>query len=251
MFLYARLNEDGQMKPWLQRHCGDDAPRAICALAPKLPDNSQRLLWAADSPLRKAVWNRDANKMGWDVISAMDTANKGAISEAPFRFIRTSASATVRQFLAFAPLDDECPVTCRTGGGGVEQTLRQFRPASVPALDASLQVTDRTPKAIIRAIMIPIAAVALLLLPLAGWEAWRRRDRDALTLIVAVFTALVTNAALAGALSDVHDRYQSRIVWLAPLALFLLIARWNIFGLLRTKIANAGRGAVLPAVAER
>jgi hypothetical protein len=157
----------------------------------------------------------------------------------------------VRQFLAFAPLDDECPVTCRTGGGGVEQTLRQFRPASVPALDASLQVTDRTPKAIIRAIMIPIAAVALLLLPLAGWEAWRRRDRDALTLIVAVFTALVTNAALAGALSDVHDRYQSRIVWLAPLALFLLIARWNIFGLLRTKIANAGRGAVLPAVAER
>lgn len=251
MFLYARLNEDGQMKPWLQRHCGHDAPEAICALAPKLPDNSQRLLWAPDSPLRKAVWNRDANKMGWDVIAAMDQANMGAIAEDPFRFLRSSASATVRQFLTFAPLDDLCPATCRTGGGGVEQTLRQFRPGSVPALDASLQVTDRTPKGIVRAIMIPVAALALLLLPLAGWEAWRRRDREAITLVVAVFTALLTNAALTGALSDIHDRYQSRIVWLAPLALFLLIARWNIVGLLRTRIANPSRGPGLLAVAER
>lgn len=250
MFLYARLNEDGQMKPWLQRHCGHDAPKVICALAPKLPGNSQRLLWAADSPLRKAVWNRDANKMGWDVIAAMGKANAAAIAEAPFRFLRTSASATARQFVTFAPLDDECPVTCRTGGGGVEQTLRQFRPGSVPALDASLQVTGRTPKAIVRAVMTPVAALALLLLPLAGWQAWRRRDREALTLVVAVFTALVTNAALAGALSDVHDRYQSRIVWLAPLALFLLIARWNIVGALRTRIANRYRGAVPLDVAE-
>jgi hypothetical protein len=112
-------------------------------------------------------------------------------------------------------------------------------------------VTDRTPKGIVRAIMIPVAALALLLLPLAGWEAWRRRDREAITLVVAVFTALLTNAALTGALSDIHDRYQSRIVWLAPLALFLLIARWNIVGLLRTRIANPSRGPGLLAVAER
>lgn len=251
MFLYARLNQDGQMRPWLQKHCGHDAPKVICALAPKLPDDSQRLLWAADSPLRKAVWSRDRNKIGWDVIAAMDIANKGAIAQAPLRFVQTSAKATVRQFLAFAPLDDECPVTCRTGGGGVEQTLQQFRPGSVPALDASLQVTDRTPKAVIRAIMTPACALALLLLPLAGWQAWRRRDRAALTLILAVFTALVTNAALAGALSDVHDRYQSRIVWLAPLAVFLLVARWNWVPALRTKVANRGRGATPLAVAER
>jgi len=251
MFLYARLNQDGQIKPWLQRHCGHDAPEAICALAPKLPDNSQRLLWAADSPLRQVVWKLDSNKIGWDVIAAMDIANKGAIAQAPFRFVRNSAKATVRQFLSFAPLDDECPATCRTGGGGVEQTLQQFRPGSVPALDSSLQVTDRTPKAIIRAIMTPVAALALLLLPLAGWQAWRRRDRESFTFVLAIFTALVTNAALAGALSDVHDRYQSRIVWLAPLALFLLIARWNIAGVLRTAIANRCRAAGRLKLAQR
>jgi hypothetical protein len=141
--------------------------------------------------------------------------------------------------VSFAPLDDECPVTCRTGGGGVQQTLQKYRPASVAALDASLQVTDRTPKALIRAIMMPISAIALLLLPVAGWIAWRRRDRESFTLVLAVSAGLVTNAALAGALSDVHDRYQSRIVWLAPFALFLLCARWNLVRPVREWVAGA------------
>jgi hypothetical protein len=253
MFLYARLTEDGLMKPWLDRHCGRGAPEVICALAPKLPHNSQRMLWAQSSALRSAIWNRDPKKMGWGVVQAMDVANKGAIAEEPVRFALNSIAAAARQFVTFAPLDDECPVTCRTGGGGVEQTLQAFRAGSVPALDSSLQVTDRTPKALIRAIMIPIAAIALLLLPLAAWQGWRRRDGEALTLVLAISAALVTNAAVAGALSDVHDRYQSRIVWLAPFAIFLLIARWNVIGRTRALLTSrAGRSLGSPlTMAER
>jgi hypothetical protein len=86
--------------------------------------------------------------------------------------------------------------------------------------------------------MVPVAALALLLLPLAGWQAWRRRDGEALTLVLAISAALIANTAVAGALSDVHDRYQSRIVWLAPLAIFLLIARWNVIGSIRARLAS-------------
>jgi hypothetical protein len=96
------------------------------------------------------------------------------------------------------------------------------------ALDSSRQVTDTMPKKLIRAVQIPIAAISLILLPFALAAAWRRRDRDMLTLAAAVVVALMVNAALAGALSDVHDRYQSRIVWLAPFLLFLLCARWHL-----------------------
>lgn len=228
MFLYARMNEDGLIKPWLQRHCGRDAPQAICALAPKLPDDSQQLLWAKDSPLRTAVWNSDRTKMGWNVIHAMDVATKGALAQSPGRFAANSVSAGARQFVTFAPLDDECPVTCRTGGGNVEKMLARYRPASLAALDQSMQVTDRTPKQVIRMVMIPVAAIALILLPFAAWAAWRRRDRDTFSLVLAVSAALVANAGLAGALSDIHDRYQSRIVWIAPFAIFLVCARWKL-----------------------
>ena len=78
----------------------------------------------------------------------------------------------------------------------------------------------------IRAVTTPIAGFALITLPFLGIAAWRRRDQAAAGLVAAVGAALIVNALLAGALSDVHDRYQSRMVWLAPFVLGLLAARW-------------------------
>jgi hypothetical protein len=37
-----------------------------------------------------------------------------------------------------------------------------------------------------------------------------------------VLVALIGNAIVCGALSNPHDRYQSRLIWLAPFALALL-----------------------------
>jgi hypothetical protein len=43
-------------------------------------------------------------------------------------------------------------------------------------------------------------------------------------LAVAVVVALLANAAVTGGLSGPHERYQSRIMWLPPLAALLGIA---------------------------
>jgi len=40
-----------------------------------------------------------------------------------------------------------------------------------------------------------------------------------------IFLGLLGNAAVCGALSNPHDRYQSRIVWIAPFALALSLSR--------------------------
>jgi hypothetical protein len=57
--------------------------------------------------------------------------------------------------------------------------------------------------------------------------AWLKRDVDAAAVLAAISVAIVVNAFVAGALSDVHERYQSRIVWLAPFAIQPKIARWR------------------------
>ena len=44
---------------------------------------------------------------------------------------------------------------------------------------------------------------------------WRRRDRVATALISTVIIAIIGNALVCGALSNPHDRYQNRVVWLA------------------------------------
>ena len=227
LFLFARLNEDGLIEPWLKRNCGPGGPVELCALAPRLPRDSQALLWGgSDTPISDLVWHADPPESRWPLIDQMDAANRGAVLDRPGAFLANSLDGAARQFVHFAPLDDECPVGCHDRSGGIGFTLDRFQPASLGALDASRQVTDENPKTLLRAVMIPVAALGLLMLPLLGWLAWRRRDRDALALVATVGAALIVNGALAGALSDVHDRYQSRLVWLAPLAALLLTARW-------------------------
>ncbi|HVQ08530.1 MAG TPA: hypothetical protein VMS43_08845 [Allosphingosinicella sp.] len=228
VFLYARLNEDGLIGPWLDRHCGRDAPPRLCAIRGQLPRDSQQLLWTgAATPVTDLIWHPDPPEARWLWVDMMAQANRGAIAERPGQFLLSSLRGFARQLVSFAPLDDECPNSCRDPSGGITYILGRYRPETVPALLASHQSQGTTPKALVRNIVMPVAILALLLLPVALVLAWRRRDGPALSLAAAVTAALLVNAALAGALSDVHDRYQSRLVWLAPFALLMIAWRWR------------------------
>ncbi len=227
LFLFARLSEDGLVPAWLDRHCGRDAPAGLCALRPMLPRDSQILLWGgSDTPITAQIWH-DVDGTRWQWIDMMARANRGAIAEAPAAFANATLKGSVAQFASFAALDDECPSGCRDLAGGINYTLNKYRPETVASLQASRQVRDTTGRTFVRAVTTLFAALSLVLLPFAMALAWRRRDAAALSLLATIAAGLVVNASLAGALSDVHDRYQSRVVWLVPFALLLVGARWS------------------------
>jgi hypothetical protein len=229
LFLYARLNDDGLIGPWLDGHCGRDAPARLCAIRHEFPRDSQMFLWGgARTPVSHLVWHPASEADGWAWIAMMDQANRGAIAEQPAAFLLSSLDGFARQFAAIAPIDDECPIACADPTGGIAFTLDRYRPEATPALMASQQARGTTPKGLVRAIVLPLAWLALILLPVGLVLAWRRRDGAALGLLGATALTLLANAAMAGALSDVHDRYQSRIVWLAPFALLLIARRWHM-----------------------
>lgn len=228
VFLYARLNEDGLIDPWLDRHCGLDAPAPLCALRPQLPRDSQELLWSAElSPVTRLIWRPADPASRWAWVDMMGQANRGAVAENPGRFLASSWRGFVSQLAHFQVLDDECPVGCRDPSGGITFILTAYRPEAVPDLLASHQSQGTTPKALVRAIVWPVELAAMLLLLPAMFLARRRRDGAALGLLAATAAALLVNAALAGALSDVHDRYQSRLAWLAPFALLIVARSWR------------------------
>jgi hypothetical protein len=77
------------------------------------------------------------------------------------------------------------------------------------------------------AVTTPVAALSILLLPVLLWGAVQRNDKLVMSLLAAVVSALIANAMLAGAFSDVHDRYQSRIIWIVPFVVVLALARWG------------------------
>jgi hypothetical protein len=55
---------------------------------------------------------------------------------------------------------------------------------------------------------------------------WLRRRDDMLYLPAFILAALLGNAFICGVLSNPHDRYQSRLMWVASLAAILLVLRW-------------------------
>jgi hypothetical protein len=220
-FLFARLNEDGLVPRWFDAHCGKDAPRPLCEMRPVLPRDSQILLWSGNSPLNRYIHKERGSPVTWQWVDMMSQAVSGSIREQPFAFVATVGKGAASQFVTFQTLDDQCPVDCRS------PRLIPDRPQALAELTQSRQLRGEIPKNAIRAVHTPVAVIGLALLPVLLIFAWRRRDAIATSLLAAVAVGLVANAALGGGLSDVHDRYQSRVVWLAPFVSLLLMARWR------------------------
>lgn len=222
IFLFARLNEDGHMQPWLDAHCGRDAPTELCAIRPSLPHDSQQLLWGPGSGRYFPV---SPELPHWMVQFA--AANRGAIASAPLAVLGTSLRGAGEQLLDFGALDDECPAMCADPGSVLLLSFGQAGSDYEAGLRQSRQLRGELPRAAVRRLTLPLTALGLIgLLPLLVVAA-RRRDWEAAGLLAAVAGVILVNAFLAGALSDVHARYQSRVAWLAPFVLLAVLLRWR------------------------
>jgi len=226
-FLFARLTEDGLTRPWLKDNCGKTAPRQLCDARAEIPNDSQVLLWSGNSPYTSWLWYPPSEQERWTWIDRLAAANSGAIAARPMAFADNSLRSGIRQFASFQAIDDLCPQSCGGEQSGPAAALKLYRPAAEAPLRASRQLVGTTPIALVRTVTTPVATFSLLLLPVLLWWAGRRKDRLALSLLMSVAAALVINALIAGAFSDIHDRYQSRIIWLVPLAAAVVIARWR------------------------
>ena len=76
-------------------------------------------------------------------------------------------------------------------------------------------------------VQVPLLLLASATLPILLWIAWRRRDPDAVLFMGILTLALLGNAFVCGALSNPNDRYQSRIAWLAIVAIAIAFSRWR------------------------
>lgn len=225
-FLFARLHEDGFVQPWLAAHCPHGDAPVLCSIRDRLPRDSQELLWNVHSPFNTMVWKPRFEPGDQEILDELRRASLGGIEAQPVAFAKVSSEAAASQFVHFAVLDDECPAVCRNKDSAVYSRFKTLRPELFGQMLASRQLQGSMPKSAWRLLTTPASVLGLLLLPLLCAVAIRRRDSTSAGFLLAVISALVANAWLAGALSDVHDRYQSRVVWLAPFAVLAVLARW-------------------------
>jgi hypothetical protein len=208
-FLFGRLVQDGVIKRYLAEHCPQEGGR-LCTLQDRLPATADDFLWTNQSPFQ--------NLGGWQEAGPeLAGLTRAAVRAYPGMTLWTTVRSTARQLIAVATGDalDEGHYDARAFFLTFTPHIAgPFREARQQQGGLSRTLFDR-----LNLIHVPVALLAVFgLLPMAAWSArCRRFDLAALALFVLV--ALLGNAFICGALSNPHDRYQSRMVWLAPLVI--------------------------------
>jgi hypothetical protein len=211
-FLFGRLIQTGIAQRYVADHCPDPSLR-ICAYRDKLPSDGDYWLWASESP----IWALG----GWE---AFEPEARRIVLESvldyPGMHLRHAAEGIVTQFVSVKTGDFIAQDTWHTHGI-IELYAPQFYQAFLAAPQQKLGFDFSW----INIVHAPIALAATAGLPLVIFLAARRRiRRRSAALAGTVLAAFIGNAMIFGTLSNPHDRYQSRLIWLAPLALLVAAA---------------------------
>ncbi|MEO8716399.1 MAG: hypothetical protein ABI369_15450, partial [Acetobacteraceae bacterium] len=212
VFLLARVIYDGPGRHVLARDCPRSGWR-LCTANDRLPATADDFLWRPDSPLNEAGGPKRVSVEAGRIVAAALRAEPGAELTAVL-------GNTMRQLVLFGSGDG-----LRAWPGTVTPWIsRDFPRFEQAAYAASRQSVGR---ALLPSwlgalhVAVGIAGLAASLGFLPGLL--RRRDPVA-GVIVAVLAGLLANAAVTGALSGPHARYQSRVMWLPVLTMVLAAA---------------------------
>lgn len=217
-FIFGRLVQDHIAQRWLAEHCPVDGIK-LCDLQERLPDTGDDFLWNGSSPFMDiGGWSGKAD-------AELSFLVRQCLKSYPGASLWTALVATVDQMKMVATgdgLDDYHGAARGTFSNDLTPAVaKDFNAARQQQKEIHQPLFDR-----FNLLHIPVAFFATFaLLPLMAWMLFTRREELA-GFAAFTFIALVGNAFICGALSGPHDRYQSRIVWLAPLVIIMALLQW-------------------------
>jgi hypothetical protein len=208
VFIFGRLVQDGIAQRWLAEHCPSPGIK-LCGLQDRIPKTADDFLWGATSPFQDiGGWSGTADaELSYLVHESVKTY--------PATFVWTSLRATAQQMARVATgdgLDEYQPAARGVFTELLPRTARSFNAARQQQYQITQPLFDA-----LNTVHVPIAHLSVLgLLVVIAWGL-RARRHDLAGLAFFTLLALLGNAFICGALSNPHDRYQSRLVWIATL----------------------------------
>ena len=213
-FLTARIIADGPGRWYLEKHCGE-LKWAICGHVHHLPDDPDNFLWAPDGIYQNASDDENQRLSQEEMPFVLAT-----LRAYPREQFSRSAANFLEQLKTFGfedldasgwVLDQFASVLPRARSSYVNS--RQARNALPLDLLGSIQFW---------AVMASLAVVAVFV-PLL----WRRHSSRVAGLGVLIVSMVVANALITGTLSMVEDRFECRVIWLAPLLAGMCVLDWR------------------------
>lgn len=210
---FGRMLQDGIVKKYLDDHCPDPALQ-LCAYKDQLPDDADVWFWG------NGLFDRLGRFAGLG--KEMEKIAVESLIEYPGLQLKTAAIATARQLIEVHTGEGVLNSIWHTYG-----IIERYAPQLVPAMRTAGQQQGELSFTTINRLHYPVALLSMALLPAMLLLAWRKQLPPEIgELATAVILALLANAFVCGALSNPHDRYGARMVWLATFAVAVALARF-------------------------
>jgi hypothetical protein len=212
-FVFGRLVQDGIAQRLLDDTCPQSGYK-LCAYKANLTRSADDWLWKWETPFWKLG--------GFEGLAAESTRMiLDSIKRYPLLHLQNAARATAEQFVTF-----------RTGDGlhyhehPTDWLMRTLLPGQYAAYKAAWQQqSEDLSFDPLNLLHVPVGILSLLAGLVCCWWACRRScPADPCVLPVFLLLALLGNAFICGALSNPHDRYQSRVLWTLSFCLLVLAA---------------------------
>lgn len=228
-FLTARLLADGPGRRYLAAAC-PEAGYALCAHRAKALDDSQMILWEDDRLQGVFLLASVAERRR--LIAEQPRFVLGTIAYDPLGVASAAVANSLKQLVMFGvsnefqgPLRDlslqhywsRTPLARQIPN--LEKCRVDFRRCDHPGIWEALDWLHRL--TVVAALLVLATLIAGFLRRPPSCEATRRM----IAVAAVVVTTLAANALICGALSIPADRYQARLVWMAPLLAGLMIWR--------------------------
>lgn len=224
VFMVSRMAQIGILQPFLQERCAQGATYNLCPYRDRIPDN---FLWDPNGPVyQTGGWQANREEYRQVIRDVLTTPRYA------WKFFFKTGESAIQQFFCYS---GQIVFKEREGGAPVDALTRLW-PEQLPAIRASLQYRDlwnyRTTD-VIQHFVVIISAIWCLWILFWSERGSPLQRRLAAMLLLGLFA----NALICAGVSMIDPRFQSRVIWLAPLfAVWLLSEHASHIGI---RIATA------------
>src|SRR6478672_5102377 len=211
---FGRMLQDGIVNRYLADHCPEQRLK-LCKHRHELPTDADVFFWSG----KGSIFNNLGRFAGLG--DEMSEIVIGSLRDYPMWQVELALAATAHQLTRVA-----------TGEGVVNTVwhtywaIDRFAPGAAAGMHAARQQHGEIGFAAINRIHQPVALASMLLLITTMLLGWRREAFADLGMLAMTATAaLLANAFVCGVLSNPHDRYGARMIWIAPLVVTLLLCQ--------------------------
>jgi len=210
---FARMLQDGIVARYLDDHC-TELHLKLCPYKDQLKETADEFLWS-----RESVFNRLGRFAGLG--EEMGFIVTHSLAEHPLWQAEAAFAAAAHQMILVATGENTRRPLPHTVG-----IIARYLPEQLTPMRAARQQSGYITFGPINLVHVPIALVSMAVVFGMLVTAIRRRQRDDLALLAAtVSLALIGNAIVCGVISGPHDRYGSRLVWIATFTVLIAMFR--------------------------